>query len=79
MKILEIIKQKLAEPFQTIDWREFRIGMIVHLIFFILVAIGMLVTKTWSFDGVILGYFFGGGVIVSAFFNLMNPNNQKQK
>jgi hypothetical protein len=77
MKKFKEFKQKLTEPFATVDWKEFKIGMIVFLGFFTLIAIGMLVTKTWEFD-MVLVYFFGGGFIVSIFFNLMNPNNQKK-
>lgn len=76
MNIKQLI-QKLTEPFATVDWREFKIGMIVYLSFFTLIAIGMLVTKTWGFD-MVLVYFYGGGFIISTIFNLINPNNHKE-
>jgi uncharacterized membrane protein len=61
----------------NVDWKEFTIGMIVFLVFFTAIAIGMLVSDTWKFD-MVLVYFYGGGFVISAFFNLINPNNQKK-
>ena len=77
MKKIKQHIQKFRNNFD-VDWKEFSIGMIIFFIFFTAIAIGMLVTNTWKFD-IVLVYFYGGGLIISAFFNFINPNNQKNK
>lgn len=68
---------KVVEPFQTVDWKEFKIGMVVYLAYFTIVAIILLLSETWVFDMIIL-YYYIGGFIVSIIFNLINPNNHKK-
>ena len=71
-KLINIIFDKLG-----VDPKEFLTGMLVHLIFFIILGIAMIATKTWGFD-IVLVYYFGCGVLISTFFNLLNPNNKKK-
>jgi len=71
-KLLNKIFDKL-----NVDPKEFLTGMLVFLAYFTIIAIVMIITGYWKFDIVLL-YFYGGGVIVSAFFNLINPNNRKK-
>jgi len=61
----------------NVDPKEFLTGMLIFLAFFTILAIVFLATGTWGF-GYELILFYGGGMIISVFFNLMNPNNRKK-
>lgn len=76
MKLFKRFKQKLTEPFATVDWREFKIGIIVYLCFFTLIAVAFVLSDMWGF-GIELILFYVGGFFVSIVFNLINPNNHK--
>jgi len=71
-KLINFLFDKL-----NVDPKEFTTGMLVYLAFFTVLAIIFVATGTWGF-GIELILFYGGGLIASIFFNLMNPNNRKK-
>ena len=76
MKNIKQLIQNFKDNY-NIDWKEFSIGMTIFFVFFTAIAIGMLVSGIWEFDNVLF-LFYGSGLVISAFFNFMNPNNQKK-
>ena len=63
--------KKLKQFFNEIDWKDLVINMLVFLGFFTLIAIGMLVTGTWSIFSKPMYLFYGIGIIISFIINLL--------
>ena len=68
MKKIQQIKYFFKYRFNT---KEFITTMIIFFIYFTAITVGMLITNTWSINGIEIKLFYGGGLFVSTIINII--------
>lgn len=51
--------------------KEFIISMSIFFIYFTAITVGMIITNTWSINGIEIKLFYGGGLFVSTIINII--------
>ena len=59
---------------KKIDWKDLWISMIVYLVFFIAIAIGMVVSNTWELTSKPMILFLGIGFPISILIIIVKQN-----
>ena len=63
--------KKIKEFFNNIDWKDFKIGMVVYLIYFSVLWLYMCFSDTWDWFGKETFLFYLGGFFISGIINLI--------